>query len=341
MKVKAVDAGRQIAQELGIELTASRVADVDFDALRSVGEQLRSMPRRTHAQRMSWDDPFYWLPEHPPAVQSQYFAIGNAINFRFWTLADGGLKRAGGLRDGRPLQGSMYMWRSLRLAVDRGTYPLLDPSFLASLTEGDFDELFRDDTGANPLTIAAAERVANLRDLGTQLQHRWNGGFWNLTMAAGGSLVEFARLSRGFRAFDDPLFKLTMVNAIMHEGSEIARFDASPLPAIDYQLLKQLLRQGILRPRRDTASRLVQRAFMSQEEVFELRRVGLHALLLLSEFTGLPGHLLDNIYWGNRRECDEDTPVCLNPALADRCPFYGPCKQLVQFIYPLEETRYY
>jgi hypothetical protein len=131
-----------------------------------------------------------------------------------------------------------------------------------------------------------------------------------------------------------------MVNAIMHQGSRLVHFDASPIPAIDYELMKQLLRQGILRPNPEIRSKLAAQLLLTTEEVIDLRRASLDALLQVSDIAGIPGDLLDNVYWGNRRECDEDAPVC-SRGLGALCPFLDACEQQVDLMFPLEETRYY
>src|SRR5262249_30351199 len=158
---------------------------------------------------------------------------------------DGRAHAAGGHIGGQKFIGSMYLWRSLRQCLDTGVYPVLSAKFLASLTVEDFNGIFSDDQGQNPLSITLEDPIADLRDLGSKLDREWQGQFFNLVKSTGGSLVAFVRMSAKFRAFDDPNFKLAMVNAILHSGSGIVMFDGDPLPGIDYHLLKQLLRHGV------------------------------------------------------------------------------------------------
>src|SRR5262249_46360291 len=152
---------------------------------------------------------------------------------------------------------------------------------------------------------------------------------------------KFVRLSAQFRAFDDPVFKLTMVNAILHSGSGVACFDADPLPGIDYHLLKQLLRQGVIRPYGRLEQKLRRREILTSAEGLELRRVALCAFVRLSGLSGVSGELLDNKYWWNRSKCKDADPVCFLPESAPECPFYGPCERLIGLSFPVEETRYY
>jgi len=172
------------------------------------------------------------------------------------------------------------------------------------------------------------------------LQERWGGQFLNVAKAAQGSLVKFAKLSRQFRAFDDPVYKLTMLNAIMHTGSHVNEFADQPLPAIDYHLVRHAVRQGMVKPEASIATKLTEGILLEETEAQELRQACLDAYLRLSEETGLSGEVLDNKYWFNRNNCG-DPPVCTNPETAEACPFLKSCEKHVQYGLPLEITRYY
>lgn len=292
-------------------------------------------------QRAAWDDGHFWNVDDDAASRSQFFAIGNSVNFRFWSLEAARMRPARGMLDGSEYQGAMYMWRALRRALGKTGGELLDADFLTRLSDADFDRIFADDTGGNPLAPGREQRIANLRDLGDHLLTHWNGSFFNLVESTGGSLVEFARLSRRIRAFDDPMWKLTMLTSILHSGSGIYRFRDDPLPAVDYHLLKQALRQGMVRPSPALGKEIATSRLLRSEDALELRRLALVAFVAVSERTGLSGELLDSRYWLNRVNCTDPDPVCLNPATADRCPFHGACCQFAQFEQPLELTRYY
>ena len=331
----------ELAQELRIDRSTSALVEIDAGALREIADHIRQREDFCNYERYRWDDPRFWYPEGTLAERSQYFAVGNAINFRFWHLVEGKVIPVGGVLDGQPLTGAMYMWRCLRRGLDSRRIPIFQATFLAELTEEQFDEVFADDTGINPLAVAKEDRLANLRDLGGRLARDWEGQFYNLVETANGSLVELVQLSGRFRAFDDPLFKLTMVNTILHLGSGIVALDADPLPGIDYHLLKQLLRQGVVVPHRSIAEKLERSLLLSEQEGYELRRAALNAFVDISALTGLSGEILDNKWWWNRLKCRMHDPVCLNPRTAQECPFFGPCAQRTHLEMPLEETRYY
>jgi hypothetical protein len=329
-----------LAEALGIDRSPSPLVSVMATQLQALSEQIGQSAGVAPSTRAKWDDPEFWNVDAQDGERSQFFAIGNCINFRFWSLDRGQVVPAAGEIDGTWHRGAMYMWRCLRRAVSREDLVPMDALALRGFSDADFDRIFADDRGVNPLDTGRQERILNLRNLGEVLTERWDGAFFNLIGAANGSLVRFAQLSQEIRAFDDPLFKLTMVNAIVHSGSEIVRFDDDPLPAIDYHLVRQALRQGLLSPGSDLRRKLVGRVQLTDFEGYELRRAALSAYIALSEKTGLSGDRIDNLYWQNRVNCS-DSPVCLDPATADRCPFIAACARQVEFDLPIEITRYY
>lgn len=330
-----------LARDLGIDCSGSALVQIDEGVLSRLAAHLMTRKDFSEYDRSKWDDDRFWNVGDTVAQRSQYFTVGNSINFRFWSLVNRSTQAASGCIRGEKFVGSMYLWRALRRCIDEGKYPILEARFLASLSIHDFDEIFGDDTGHNPLAVAREDRIANLRDLGVRLEGEWQGQFLNLIAATRGSLTSFVRMSSRFRAFDDPNFKLVMVNAILHSGSGIVVFDGDPLPGIDYHLLKQLLRHGVLKPRAALAEQIRNRELLKSTEGQELRRVALGAAVRLSELTGIGGEILDNKWWWNRAKCKDKDPVCLDPQTAHQCPFYGPCEQLTELAFPIEETRYY
>lgn len=331
----------ELARALGLDEGCNAIASVDRGRVVAVAAHLRQTGLGRTTQPAAWDDPLFWNVDAPAADRSQFLAVGNAINFRFWRLDAGKMVPAVGMIAGERYRGSMYMWRSLRRALDVDELPVLDPAFLSRLTSAEFDAIFSDDHGVNPLSVASDERLANLRDLGTRLVSDWNGLFLELVLACEGSLLEFARFSSSIRAFDDPLVKLTMVNAIMHSGSGIYEFRDDPIPGLDYHLLKQALRQGLIVCQPQIALKLTDGDLLSSEEAAGLRRAALAALVELSTRVGVSGEVIDNVYWRNRTNCTDDAPVCLRDEDAGRCPFVQACGRAIEIRTPLELTRYY
>src|SRR5262249_35900117 len=164
----------ELAQSLEIDLRPGRDVEVDQDRVLLVANKLASLTEGSTAPA-KWDDPWFWNVESPPSDRSQYFAVGNAINFRFWDVSTGSLRTARGFIGGVECRGSMYMWRCMRRCIDSALFPILQADFLANLTQRQFDDIFADDAGRNQLDIAGEERITNLRDLGRQLGRDWNG----------------------------------------------------------------------------------------------------------------------------------------------------------------------
>jgi hypothetical protein len=126
-----------------------------------------------------------------------------------------------------------------------------------------------------------------------------------------------------------------MVNAIMLTGSGLASFDRDPLPGVDYHLVKQVLRQGLVTPPSELRHKLAASELLEPQESLELRTAVLEALVQVANRAELSTAFIDNLYWLNRRVCSEDLPSC------STCPFEASCLQHTEFGLPLELTRYY
>lgn len=328
----------QLANSLGVSLWSPERVEVDLVAVARMAKNISAESGTVH-QPAAWDDDTFWNVGEDAFRRSQYFAIGNSINFRFWSLDGATTERASGLVGGQAFSGAMYMWRCLRRVLAAGQVPILDARFLAELSSEDFANIFVDDDGNHPLEVGSDERIANLRDLGAVLLARWEGEFLNVARASGGSVQRFVELSSEFRAFDDPIFKLTMVNAILHSGSGVFVFSDELLPGIDYHLLLHALRQGMIVPDRELGQALARGELLTAHEALNLRRAALQAFVALSADSGIDGERLDNKFWLNRVNCTEQ-PICTTEHAA-RCPFISGCARHVAFKLPLELTRYY
>jgi hypothetical protein len=311
---------------------------VNESQVAAIGAVVRRHFRSTSPVAAKWDNPGFWNVEADRAERCQFLAVGNAINFRFWELRDHEAVPSVGTIEGEAFRGSMYLWRRLRTAVSRGTFSL-DSQYLAGLTVESFEAAFTDDEGLFPLRPAVAERVENLRDLGSRLLKSWHGQFAGVIDSAEGSLDEFVRFSRTFRAFDDPVQKLTMVNAIMLTGSGLAQFDREPLPGVDYHLMKQAVRQGLVEPTGVVASKLASGGLLTYDESLLLREGVLKALVEVACLAGVSTAVVDNLYWMNRRTCSDRDPACQSGV--GGCPFESACAQKTDYGLPMELTRYY
>lgn len=329
-----------LVKELKTELRAVTGFTVDAGRVNALAVTVKKNTRRVSS--FGWKDPLYWPHQGTdPSEVSQFFAVGNAINFRYWTRGPGAeLAYCEGTKGGVQSRGSSYMWRCLLVSRERDTFPILDPRRLARITISEARSIFADDYGHVKMPDIEG-RVANLRDLGAKLIKGWDGQFWKLVDASKGSLDKFTDLSAGLRAFDDPLCKLTMVNAIMHEGRGLVKFRGEFLPGIDYHLAKQLVRQGAIRPPEHVQRKLRRYDLLTKAEADGLRRTSLFTLLEIGRKAGVRGDVLDNLYWSNGRRCDDASPVCTLPKRESECPFLNACDKLTEFRIPLELTRYY
>jgi hypothetical protein len=129
-----------------------------------------------------------------------------------------------------------------------------------------------------------------------------------------------------------------MVNAIMLTGSGLAVFDHDPLPGVDYHLVKQAVRQGVIDPAPEVARKLKTGELLTEDESLPLRTATLEALEAIAAGAGVSGAVLDNMYWLNWRVCSEELPACLR---GDPCPFEPACSRRTEYGLPLELTRYY
>jgi hypothetical protein len=126
----------------------------------------------------------------------------------------------------------------------------------------------------------------------------------------------------------------------MLTGSGLATFDRDAGIAVDYQLVKQAVRQGIVRLDESMAGKLESGAFLTRTESDRLRVAVLEGLTAVATEARMSTAVLDNLYWSNRINCSNEDPAC--ESCDDReCPFEDVCLKLTHLGMPLEITRYY
>jgi len=331
-----------IVDRLKLNLEFGKHVELDYDVLDEICDLMSKEEVFKYYKPYSWDDPCYWLEDDKGKREvSQYFTIGNAINFRYWWKEyNGRIRHCQGMKGGMNVDGALYMWRSLRTCYDQEIFPILDAYKLSKISLMCFKKIFQDDNGNVPIP-SYKERIKNWRDLGKKLCEYWSGEFYNLLKETKNSLYNFIQYSRQFRAFDDPLCKMTMVNAILHNGRGITKFRETIFPGIDYQLVKQQLRIGILVPKKHVENKLVREELLSEKEARELRNACLKAFIYIMKKTHIAGDVIDNKWWFNRKKCNDEKPVCLNNETIDMCLFSKVCRRRIQYKCPLENTRYY
>jgi hypothetical protein len=330
-----------LIRDLRIRLDFGELVKIDETKTRQLAEFVKTNDIFREYKPYDWSDYDYWLPNSEGEKEvSQFFALGNAINFRYWNLENGTFTYWNGKKRGIPVRGARFMWRSLKTAYDNEKLNIFDVGKLAKLKSGQLSEIFCDDQGKNPIPHLE-ERSKNWSDLGLKLYEYWDGEFYNVIKESKGSLKKFVQLSRQFRAFDDPLCKMTMVNSILHSGRGLVNFQEKVIPGIDYQLMKENLRIGVLKPDDEIADKIRNMDLLEEHEARELRNACLQVFLDVMQNADVDGEILDNRWWLNSKYCTDDSPVCQNPENAGKCIFLDICEKNADFRIPLENTRYY
>ena len=147
-----------------------------------------------------WIDDRYWLdPSKGPEINSQYFTVGNSINFKFWEFSNNRIQHVEGTKGNLKCKGSTYMWRCLKDCYDNNDYEILNASFLAQIEIKDMINIFKTDEGKNVMTHLE-ERWLNWRDLGKKLLEKYNNNFYNIILKSKNDMEIFIKLSKEFRA---------------------------------------------------------------------------------------------------------------------------------------------
>lgn len=175
--------------------------DVDAQIIDSIAATIRKNAEEFSS--LKWNDPTYWPgPRVDPSEVSQYFAVGNSVNFRYWFFDPRSrLDYCAGKKGSIASNGAHYMWRCLKVCLERESFPILGARYLARINVRDVRMIFADDEGHNRMPDLG-DRVSNLRDLGQQLMSKWDGRFSNLVAASSSSLNKITNFSAELRAFD-------------------------------------------------------------------------------------------------------------------------------------------
>lgn len=171
---------------------AARFVRVDFAAASALADDLA----RDHPSPPLWDAAHHFVDDRPggDARTAQYVLVLDALNFCFW-----GEPRWQVEYEGEWVNGYYALAVALKRAIGEG-FPLLDASYLSSLTDADLRDILRG-RGEIPLF---AERLANLHEVGRALAEHHEGQFANLVRRAGGSAVVLAlAIVREFSSFND------------------------------------------------------------------------------------------------------------------------------------------
>lgn len=284
-----------------------------------------------------WSDNNFWLEndEYSPKELSNFFTIGNSINFKYWTKRGNEISYCEGVKGGIPCRGAKYMWRCLKLAVKDKKFSLNKLDEFIDFNNKKYEEIFTDDNGKKPFNIWKEERIKNIIDTASKLKNKYNDDFMNLLESTNHSLKDYLVKCKDFRAYDDPLCKLSMVNAFFVTGRKLYSFDQPLFPGIDYQLMKQMLRINAITPTHNLLEKLMNNKILSDDEASEIRNATFDVFSKIMDETKISGEIIDNKWWKNREICLDEKPKCVE------CMFNMICDKKTEIYFPLEETRYY
>ncbi len=277
-----------------------------------------------------------------PGVLDTFFFC-TSHQFGFWTMKENRYERPMTARlDGVAYKGSDYVWRCATRAWSRRE-DFFSPAHAATLSDRDWNDVFCDDTGRNPLPMwdehmriihgylrwmeAAAVTpkfiVARCRESETPLA----------------TLVEQSRDIPGYG--EDRLQKKLFLLAIILENRPEHFLSISDpqsyKPIIDYHLQRSALRTGLVQiTDRDLHAKLVRRERVEAGEEALIRNATYEAIQLLVKQSGLSVAAIDYFFFINRRRCPEMTiPECA------ACPVNGICAHELSLFQPVYRTTDY
>ena len=265
------------------------LVEINENILDQFTDYFKKNDQLLHSTPIDWIDNNFWLnPLKGPEINSQYFTIGNSINFKFWEFIDSGIQQVTGKKGNIECKGSSYMWRCLKVCIENNNYEILDASFLSQIDIKDMQNIFKTDDYKNVMTHLE-ERWLNWRDLGKKLLEKYNKNYYNLILKSENNIETFIKLSKEFRAFDDPLCKMTMVNAILHQGRNIVNFGENIFPGIDYHLVTQVLRIGLLVLDETLKYKIENKNLLDKTESLALRKATLKCLMFIANKLKISG----------------------------------------------------
>ncbi len=331
---------------------------VDVEACRNLATVLRS----------------HSIPQDQEDSSLSGFLSSDVANFYLLLVAIShqtspqGRKALEGTVGGSHRHGWDYLSAKLEAAV-RVEPRILSPIVWAQITSDEVRSLFHDELLGDRLSDTEG-RAELIRDLGRQmLRHSWKSAEEIYRASDGyiaGAGADLLSLLAEFRAYSDPVRKKSFFFlALMRNAGVWVYKDPSKLGApIDYHEIRGHLRIGtvqILDPELQT--KLIDGRTVTPEQDIAIRQAVQHALMLVSEFSGLRNpSQIHYLFWNVFRSCcTRDNPHChscppsctlparyvplaLFPDGTRRCPFSNICQSAARepkLLEPRTETDYY
>lgn len=273
----------------------------------------------------------------------EYFFFCCAHQFGFWHLEEGRYARPMIARiDGVELKGSDYLWRcATRVWTKRPGF--FAPTSLAEVTEEEWNKVFGNDGGVNPLPMWE-KHLEITRGYARWFLEREQTPEKIVARANRGRRVlrDFLEIAGGIPGYvEDQLRKKLYLLAITlwnrPEGFLKINDPEQLGPVIDYHLQRSALRTGLVEvgdP--DLRGKLIRRETVSEEQEEIVRRAVYRAVERLIAASGVDAAAVDYFFFTNRRRCPEMTePEC--PA----CPVRPVCARRTELFQPVFRTTAY
>ena len=272
-----------------------------------------------------------------------FFFANAGHQFGFWVARDGRYDRPMVAEvGGQSRKGSDYLFFCFHRGLARRA-DFWAPQQMAGLTDAEWDAVFHDDTGRNPLPMWEAH-LRIFREYADWFAEREKvpADLVAEAAAAAKPLATFLRLTGevpGYR--EDPLKKKMMLLAVMLENRPekfLSVSDpASAVPIIDYHLQRSALRTGLVELiDADVQEHNRGRELVDEQTESEIRQATYDAIAQLVERSGLSVAAIDYFFFMNRTRCPEMTlPQC------EVCPAATVCIRNTEAFQPVFRTEAY
>ncbi len=281
------------------------------------------------------------LPGQPGALEAFFFAT--AHQYGFWRERAGRYDRPMIARiEGRDLKGSDYLFRCVTRALERDP-DYFSPDRMAARTEAEWDRLFLDDSGLNPLPDWPSNR-AIIRACAAWFSREQTPPAERVARAnaSPAPLAAFlADVGRMPGYAEDPLRKKLLLLAVILENRPERFLKVTDRgayePIIDYHLQRSALRTGVVVVEDATLrARLCGREVVSAGEEQAVREATFEAVKRLVAQSGKSVAAVDWFFFTNRRRCPEmSEPDCA------ACPVRAICRRETSLFQPVFRTTAY
>lgn len=245
---------------------------------------------------------------------TNYLGSVVAMDYGFWRYEKGRFKVDYYSWRNEQLKGANFLWIKSRSKLSE------DPLFftaqqLANLSEKDFEEWLRDDSGKIPFKDPS-KRYSLILDFGQRLSKI--GSLQKAYEKVKGNLRSFVYFMENFKAYSDFPFckKAHLLCKIMERTGKwnmIEGADYTKIPPIDYHLMNMAWKLQIIELPSLTEQKLKNYELLVPSHEFVLRYKCAEAYQRLASYSELDPYKIDDIMWmESRRNCQEEPYTCEN-----------------------------